>query len=551
MSSHPKIFPHTPWPQDIAQDYRAKGLWRDLTLYEHFAHAAHAQPQRIALTYRHSRMSYRELLAQVHSCAGGLLALGLRQGDAIVLQCPNVPEFFVTLLACCQVGIVPVLALPGHGAFELQHFSQQVAAKLTLVPEGTNPSPSDTLSSTLCANGGRTIAFGSGEWQRIMSAPPYLSHDHDQPVALLQVSGGTTGLPKLIPRTHNDYACSIVLSNSRCGVSAATVMLIALPVSHNFPLSSPGALGALFRGAEVVLAPEGRAGIAMPLIAQHRVTTVALVPALLHQWLMASARHDLSSLQTVQVGGQRLDPLVAEQALDRLGCQIQQVFGMAEGLVCYTPLDADRQTVVQSQGLPMSADDEILVVDDNDRPVPDGTPGQLLTRGPYTVRGYFDAPEHNAKAFTPDGYYRTGDTVALQANGHIHVLGRTKDQINRGGEKISCLEVETLALQVPSVQLASLVAVPDRYLGEKSLLYVVAAPPTDAAETVAAETVAADIRAHLSAIGVAAYKIPDRIETIPEMPKTAVGKIDKKALRRRALRAAESSPHRSQERTSL
>lgn len=297
-------------------------------------------------------------------------------------------------------------------------------------------------------------------------------------------------------------------------------MLVVLPCGHNFPLSSPGSLGVLFAGGAVIIAPSGRAGVALPMASQHQATTAALVPALLTQWVLSPAKYDLSTLQTLQVGGQRLDPTLASKAMAKLGVQIQQVFGMAEGLVCYTPLDADEDTVLHSQGLPMSPYDELVIVDDDDQPVADGEAGHLITRGPYTIRGYFRADAHNKTAFTADGFYRTGDIVRLRPDGQLQVCGRSKEQVNRGGEKIPCLEVETLVLEHPAIAYASLIGVPDKFLGEKSVLFVV----TNLQDPTAA------VREHLNGLGIAAFKIPDRVIAIAEMPVTAVGKIDKKAL---------------------
>lgn len=504
---------YTPWPEPVAARYRKLGLWQDKTLYQHFAERVAIQPEQAALIADGETLSYGELKSAVNRLAAGLKARGLIAGDAIILQLPNSPTFFIALLACCQTGIVPVLALPAHGAFELQQFCQQTKAKLIVAAK-----------AAAMANGIDTVvaAGDHADWNQLLQAQPCEEFvtTTDCPLALMQVSGGTTGMPKLIPRSHNGYAYSIQQSHQRCGTATDTIMLIALPCGHNFPLSSPGSLGVLFAGGTVVLAPSGRAGVALPLMAKHGVTTVALVPALLKQWLLSPATVDLSHLKTIQVGGQRLDPKLAADAMAKFKVQIQQVFGMAEGLVCYTPLDGDRDTVLNSQGLPMSPYDEIVIVDDDDVPVKDGEKGHLLTRGPYTVRGYFRAPAHNERAFTADGFYRTGDIVRLRPDGQLEVCGRNKEQINRGGEKIACREIEELALALPGISYAALIGVADAFLGEKSLLYVVSELPDPATA----------IREHLAKVGIAAYKMPDRIEIIATMPLTAVGKIDKKAL---------------------
>ncbi|NED91282.1 AMP-binding protein, partial [Streptomyces sp. SID11233] len=173
------------------------------------------------------------------------------------------------------------------------------------------------------------------------------------------------------------------------------------------------------------------------------------------------------------VGGAKFAERAARRLRPALGARLMQVFGMAEGLVNYTRLDDDVETVLTTQGRPISPDDEIRVVDDAGEDVPDGTVGHLLTRGPYTIRGYWRAPEHNARVFDAEGWYRTGDLVRRLPSGHLVVEGRAKDQINRGGEKFAPEEVENVLLGHPAVLDASVVGVPDDYLGERSLAYVI------------------------------------------------------------------------------
>ena len=223
------------------------------------------------------------------------------------------------------------------------------------------------------------------------------------------------------------------------------------------------------------------------------------------------------------MGGARLADEVARTVRPVLGCTLQQVFGMAEGLLNYTRLDDPEDVICTTQGRPMSEGDEVRVVDELDQDVPDGTPGALLTRGPYTPRGYYRAAEQNARAFTADGWYRSGDIVRRRPDGNLVVEGRDKDMINRGGEKISAEEVENLAYQLPQVAQVAAVAMPDAALGERVCLYAVLKPGT----TLTLE----DVRQAMATAGVATFKWPERLEIVDELRTTKVGKIDKKALR--------------------
>ena len=241
-------------------------------------------------------------------------------------------------------------------------------------------------------------------------------------------------------------------------------------------------------------------------------------------WIEAAetTSHDLSSLQVLQVGGAKLTAEVARRVRPALGVTLQQVFGMAEGLVNYTRLNDPEDVIVGTQGRPISPHDEILVVDDDGRPVRPGERGHLLTRGPYTIRGYHNAPEVNARAFTEDGYYRTGDIVSVTADGYLVVHGRSNDQINRGGEKVSAEEIEEHLLAHPQVHDAAVVSIPDVYLGEKACAFVIARgdKPKGAA-----------LKAWIRSRGLAAFKVPDQIVFVDAFPSTGVGKISRKELR--------------------
>ncbi|GAB3893152.1 hypothetical protein GCM10029964_069470 [Kibdelosporangium lantanae] len=261
------------------------------------------------------------------------------------------------------------------------------------------------------------------------------------------------------------------------------------------------------------------------MIARERVTITGVVPPIALLWMDSPARerHDLASLELLQVGGARLVDEAAKRVGPELGCRLQQVFGMAEGLVNYTRADDPDELVTTTQGTPISPDDEIRVVDADDVEVAPGEVGQLLTRGPYTIRGYYRADEHNRTAFTEDGFYRTGDLVRVVPSGHIIVSGRVKDQINRGGEKVAAEEVENHLLAHEGVHDAVLVGIEDPRLGERTCAFVIPRSP---------EPSAAELRRFLRARGLAGFKIPDRIELVDEFPCTGVGKTSRRALAR-------------------
>ncbi|GAA2889732.1 2,3-dihydroxybenzoate-AMP ligase [Actinoplanes cyaneus] len=514
------------WPDDFAARYRARGYWTGQTL-DHLVDPARSSfASRVAVVDGDRRITYRQLFDRAQRLAAGLHAQGVRAGDRVVVQLPNVAEYFEVIFALFRLGALPVFALPAHRSSEIGYFCSHTAA-VAFITEHAELAPA--------AGDARVILVGDlagvdGD-PSVLPAGPQSSD-----VAFLQLSGGSTGLPKLIPRTHDDYLYSVRESATICGLTPDSVYLTALPVAHNFTMSSPGVLGVLHTGGRIVLAPRPDPATVFPLIERERVTITAVVPPLAHLWLDAVAgaaeKPDLSSLDVLQVGGAKLADAVAARVRPVLGCQLQQVFGMAEGLVNYTRLDDPDDVVLHTQGRPISPDDEVLIVDDDDRPVPDGTVGHLLTRGPYTIRGYWNAEEHNRTAFTGEGFYRTGDLVRRRPDGYLVVEGRAKDQINRGGEKIAAEEVENHLLTHPAVHDVAVVAVPDPYLGERTCAFVVARDGTAAPKL-------SEVRTYLRERGLAAYKIPDRVRVLDAFPVTGVGKVSRRELRA-ALRATAS-----------
>jgi 2,3-dihydroxybenzoate-AMP ligase len=520
------------WPEAFATRYRQAGYWRGETFGQMLRERAELHGERTALVAGAERWSYRELDARADRLAAGFWALGIRPQDRVVVQLPNIAAFFEVCFALFRLGALPVFALPAHRSAEIGYFCEFTEAVAYIIPGRHAGFDYRRLAEQVrqkVPTLRHVIVVGeAGPFVRLeelyTAAPLTLPEPSASDVAFFQLSGGSTGAPKLIPRTHDDYLYSIRASAEICQLDGTSVYLCALPAAHNFPLSSPGVLGTLYAGGTAVLAPHPSPEEAFPLIERERVTITALVPPLAMVWLEAAKarRHDLSSLRVLQVGGARLSAEIAQRVRPTLGCTLQQVYGMAEGLVNYTRFDDPEELIVTTQGRPISPDDELRVVDEEGREVAPGEIGQLLTRGPYTIRGYYNAEAHNARAFTPDGFYCTGDLVRVTPEGYLVVEGRAKDQINRGGDKVAAEEIENHLLAHPVVQDAAVVALPDPFLGERTCAFVIprGAPPPPAALTT-----------FLRERGLAAYKIPDRVEFVTAFPQTAVGKVSKKALR--------------------
>ncbi|PYM13134.1 MAG: 2,3-dihydroxybenzoate-AMP ligase, partial [Candidatus Rokuibacteriota bacterium] len=459
------------YPDDVAERYRKRGYWAGLTLGDAFDASIAEHADRVAVVDGTRRLTYRDLGTLVD------------RGERVVFQLPNVTEFVVAYLACVKVGAIPVACLPAHRHAEIGYLARFTEAAAWLIPSELRGFDFVAMARELRAHlpslreivvAGDRVAPGMTRFADLLDAG---SHDaaavaleeftpSPSDVAVFQLSGGTTGLPKVIPRTHDDY-----LYNSRQFAAATdfdrdSVLLVSVPIAHNFPLACPGVQGALLLGARVVLAPSPDAELVFRLIEGEQVTWVPAVPASVISWLNhpARKRYDLSSIRTLAVGGSRLNPEPARAVLDTFGRVLIQVFGMAEGLLCATRRDDPVEVVVGTQGRPVSPDDEIRVVGDDGREVAPGELGEL---------DYYRADEHNRIAFTSDGYYRTGDLVRRHPSGNIVVEGRKKDLINRGGEKISAEEVENLILAHPAVLNVAVVAMADPVLGERACAFVI------------------------------------------------------------------------------
>ena len=399
-----------PWPAELAQAYTAAGWWRGRAIGAELIEASEARPEEVAVVVGATRISYASLAARADALASRLRdGLGLERGDRIVVQLPNCWQFVTLTLACLRAGIVPVMALPAHRQHELAYLCEHSEARALAVPDRLRGfdhqemasrlrDGSATLRHVLVA--GDSVQSGQADLTALCAEPGDPAADRarwdaSQPaatdVALFLLSGGTTGLPKLIARTHNDYAYNARASAQVCGLDSGTVYLGTLPVSHNFPLACPGILGTLLSGGRVVMLSSPQPQGVFAVAEREGVTIAAVVPAVAQRWLAYAQEHGAAAMRTLrvlQVGGARLADELAWQVRPVLGATLQQVFGMAEGLLNYTRLDDPEDVICTTQGRPLSEGDEVRLVDSRDRDVPEGEPGSLLTRGQYTPRGY-------------------------------------------------------------------------------------------------------------------------------------------------------------------
>jgi 2,3-dihydroxybenzoate---[aryl-carrier protein] ligase len=529
-----------PFPPEFARRYRDKGYWIDKSLAQEYRIAFDKYEKRVALLDRDRSITYGELDRMSGNLALNLLGIGFHPLDRVVVQLPNVAEFVVLYLALQKIGCIPIAALMPHRFAEISQFVELSGAAACVVPDQQGDfdycAMVDRIRQKvpkLCHG----IVLGPARpgflslpdmIAKPSSLPPSaLSEIHIDPVdpAIFQLSGGTTGIPKLIPRTHNDYAYNSKVASSVCAVGEDSVLLVILPIAHNLPLACPGVQGFLFHGGRAVLSTSPRPEDICTLIEKHRVTHIKVVPALLIRLLHdpAVSRHDLSSLKIIQSGGQSMLPevrLLSKRLIP--SAFVQENFGMSEGLLMFVRLDDPLDVSQETVGRPVCPDDEVRILDDDDREIHGGEVGELCCRGPYTLRGYFGVPEYNARTFTSDGFYRSGDLMRRHKTGNYVVEGRKKDLINRGGEKISAEEIENLILMHPSVKNASCVPVPDPVLGERMCACVLLREN--------ARLNFDELKNFLLGKEIAKYKLPERLEIMQDFPLSPFGKVSKKTL---------------------
>ncbi|OLZ66588.1 hypothetical protein AV521_27230 [Streptomyces sp. IMTB 2501] len=494
----------TPWPEETALAYRRAGYWQGRPLPELLHDWAAAHGPRTALAHGATRLTYFQLDRRVNRMAAGLRLRGVAPGKRVVVQLPNTPEFVVAVFALMRAGAIPVLAPLTHREPEITHVVAESEAVGYIGPAVYGGFDHTAMAARVAAGstslrriftlatpgeqaGGFSVLPGgclAFPLHTVDEAPVPDRRPDASDVAFFLLSGGTTAQPRLIGRTHDDYAYQLRATAELLGLGPEDVYLAVLPAEFNLTLGSPGILGTLAAGGTVVLLDDPAPDTAFAAIARERVTVTSVLPGLAARWLdaldgagaglvphqatfapsrrpvhplaapaesprtpspsgTASGRHTesthrtplpdgqtlragtLDSLRVLQIGGGRLAPGLAARIEPGFGCRLQQVSGRAEGLLTVTRLDDPRDVVLTTQGRPVSPADEIRI------DAPEGEAGELLVRGPYTPRGYYRSPEHNARAFTPDGFHRTGDLARLTPEGNLVVERRAEDLVIR------------------------------------------------------------------------------------------------------------------------
>lgn len=534
---------YEPFSDDRIHEYLEAGYWRNLTFHDIVDRTAADTPERTAVIGRDRTLTYGELAENSRSIAAGLAALGIGPDDLFTVQLPNCVEFVEVFLACSRVGAAPALVLPRHRERELRHIlglTESVAVvtvddhydigfdytglvddvvddydhldhKISVTAPGTTPPDGWHDVAALREADAGAVGRGGDE-----TDPGQIDVNPCNP-GLLMLSGGTSGLPKAIPRTHNDYGYLWEHIAESMHVESDWTLVAGLPLPHSFAFGYVfGA--ALWTGATIAVEPSLKPDLLVNLIERVDGDLTTLIPKQLIDLLEQDDDDVLSTLKVVCSGGQKVPPDVVRRVADRWGAGFCNVFGMGEGVQIITrpsdPLDVQAETI----GRPVGPGEEIRVVDNTGEDVPLGEPGELVARGPGVFTGYLRNPEANAVDFEGE-WFHTGDVVARRDDGNYEVYGRLDDTINRAGETIYAPAVEDVLVEHPDVAKAGVVGIPDPSLGER----VGAAVEFAGTGSLTIE----EVQTFFEDQGVAVHRRPERLLVVESLPETQVGKIDR------------------------
>ncbi len=531
----------SPYRAEDAKKYTKLRWWAGLTFGDVLDKAADIYPDKEACVDGKSRLTYAQIRQKVNRLALSLLGLGVKSLDRVLVQIPNWNEFVFAYFALQKIGAIPVLLIDRYRQYEVNHLFKITGAKAWIVPEKYKkvnyvPMVDDVLKNNphvqhvILARGKPHEAFLSldklieeaeiteDNCLQLADRRP----DPDQ-VAHMGPTGGTTGLPKVVPRTHNSLLCNIEYASWAWELRSDDICLLAGPIGHDLTFSK-GLCGSIFTVAKTVFLDSTEPADICRTIEREKVTAVVWVPTFATRLINFDALkdYDLSSLKKMHCGGGVSLPDVIKGVQEKIGCTFFNASGSTEGQSTITRSSDNLETVLHTVGRPTCPYDSYKVVDTNGKELPSNTPGELLLKGPGVFSGYYQAPDENAIVFDDEGFFRTGDMAKIDDAGNIILTGRLKEMINRGGESISATEVEKLISSHPETELVAVVPMPDPEMGERVCAYIQTKPGADLSFEM--------IINFLKNKGASVLHLPERIEFIDAMPLTRTGKLDKMAL---------------------
>ena len=528
-------------PEDV-EKYVKYRWWLGLTWGDMFDKATDLYPRKEALVDDTSRFTYRELREKVDRLAIGLIGLGIKERDFVLLQIPNWHEFIFAFFALQKIGAIVVLLVARHSLSEVSYLSSLTHPVAWIGPDHykkTDYLPMlqqvmeehKELRHIISVRSPENRAFTPLERlieESELTGPnlEILAARRPDPmeVSIILPTGGTTGAPKAVPRTHNDYIANVEYHTRAYEVTCNDVMLTAAPVSHAQAIHNCVG-GAFFHCARYVITDSTDAADICRVIEREKVTAFPTVPALIQRMVSLEnlKDYDLSSLTRLYAGGAPSTPELVKSVYEKIGCKFVNALGSSEGPAAMSRLDADIETICYTVGEKDCPYTQVRIVDQYLKDLPPNKEGELITKGPTIFNGYFKSGEENRNVFTEDGFFRTGDLAKIDESGIMTITGRIKETILRGGETLSAIGIERLVSSHPAIAEVAVIGMPDRELGERICAYV---KLKEGARLSFEELVV-----YLKSIGASVLQLPERMEIIDAMPLTKVGKTDKKVLK--------------------
>jgi 2,3-dihydroxybenzoate-AMP ligase len=531
----------TPYRSEDAERYKRLGWWGDQTFGDVLDRAADRYPEKEAFVDGATRVTFSQARNGVNRLAISLMQLGIEPAERVLVQLPNWNEFVYVYFALQKIGAVDVLLIDRYRPYEINHLIRLTGATtwvlpwryrktdyLPIIEEVLRESPQ--MKSVILARGGdqrdhlglEALIEGAELTQRNMTALAQRRPDPMQ-VAHMGPTGGTTGLPKVVPRTHNDLICSSEYAARAWEMNATDICLLVGPIGHDLTFTK-GFLGSMLTYGKTVFLDSTDLDDICKTIERERVTALVWVPTLARRLVdfEGLVNYDLSTLKKMHCGGGASLPDLIKDVREKLGCTFFNGYGGTEGQTTLTRSDDDFEMLCTTVGKPTCPHDSYKVVDRDGKTLPANTPGELLIKGPGVFTGYYRNPEENEKMFDGEGYFRTGDVAKIDENGNVTLVGRIKEMINRGGESISAVEVERLIIDHPDVAFVAAIPMPDPEMGERVCAYIQPRQETRLQFD--------DILSFLKERKASVLHFPERVEFIDAMPFTKAEKIDKMAL---------------------
>lgn len=514
----------------ICNDKKLESAWHGTTFGEAFAEWSEAYGNLTCVVDGNRRTTYYEAWMRAKRLSAYFLKLGISKGDIALFRLGNTDNFIYTLFALYELGVIPVMLRAANRKEEIAQIARL-----------TKPTLFITLDTYLGKNSSGMVKEITEECSSIKAviyerdiASIYLDPankledmHYEKPkvtdVSHLMLSGGTTGIPKLAPRTHYSYLFSSICMADRSLDGPDDNCLVVLPASHNYTLLSD-IFPTLASGGTLIMCENPSPAEILHLVQKEGVTHLSLVPTLARlciAYRSAYDNDDISTLRFISEGGSKVSEDLARETMDTFGCPLQHCYGMVEGYLCASYLDDSESQITENLTTTVILADELMIIDPDGHELPPGKLGEFVFKGPTRFEGYFGQSSKGKDTFTKEGFYRTGDLGFLDEYGRLGIRGRVKEQINRAGESIMPEVVETALRRHPLIKDCVAIGLPDEELGERICAFVVSAGPIGSLH---------DVVERLREEGISEHHIPDDLIGIDQFPETPAKKVDKKKL---------------------